>query len=138
MTIKWVKWVGNAYSLWCQHFLGKKKKWPSHIQDRTKHKRKMKSESKWIEIEGVKKKNKASFSITVTYRMAELPCFQSKCFLLGDIYIYIFKLIGKWLTIYAWMGTQACRRQCPREIRLRLEFSGVLGNRVLRKIRILL
>lgn len=39
---------------------------------------------------GSKKKTKASFNITVTYRMAELPCFQSKCFLLVDIYIYIY------------------------------------------------
>ena len=115
-------------------------------QDKTQ-----KKNEKWRQMNrdrgSKKKKNKASNCNIQDSRITWLHvdiCFQSKCFLLGDIYIYIY--------IYIWINWKMVDHIClngdpglsttvfdwPREIRLRLEFSGVLGNRMLRKIRILL
>ena len=80
--------MGNAYSLWCQHFIGKKVTFQHTGQDKTR-----KKNDKGMQMNrerGSKKKNKAPFKITVTYRMV-YRCIQSKCFLLGG-YILLNKL----------------------------------------------
>ena len=108
MTIKWVKWVGNAYSLWCQHFLGKKKKMTfTHTgQDKTQ-----KKNEKWKQMNRERGSKKQQQSIIQHYcniqdsRIAWLHvdiCFQSKCFLLGDIYIYLNKLENGWPYLPEW------------------------------------